>query len=537
MSPRTLIAAVATGLVAVTSGVSGSAGAATTPTAAVPYDVNGDGHRDMLVSAPGDQHDTGLIHVGLGSANGTVVGRSLYRRSAVLVSADFNGDGSADVASSDLGGREVDVDYGDRRHPGATIHQRLTAARQHSQAGAAGPVTDDGGFGYGWSLTAGDFNDDGYADLAIGHPYADVPPSDLVPGGVSTGAAGVVLVRYGSADGLDDSQQLAPGHYEEWNDRSANVDGGVANGDHFGYAVTSGDLNGDGIDDLVVGIPGKAAGDVTAAGAVTEIFGTASGLSADGNTTFSLSTPGIKGEPVQQKDCDEDDGCDLEGENFGAALAAGDIDGDGFADVAVGTPDKVVVPGAHDADGNPGHDGSLSVLFGAPTGLTARNQYVTYNTPGVPGTVAATGAGYARFANELVMGDFNADGRADVAAAAGDHVLVFRGGTSRLRTHHVHRLSGAPLSHGDTVVTGIGMSMLAIDIDGDGADDLLAGAPGATVAGGNGAGAVAWFTGGAGGLAQKRARLLTERRPFGGSNSDDDQFGYVGAQNVFITGD
>jgi len=549
MSPRPFAAAVLTGALAVTGALGSGADAAPTTTPALAYDVSGNGYRDLLVGAPGDSNGNGNIYVGLGTSTGFRAGQSLYRRAQVLVSADFNSDGYADVASSDVSGSGVYIDYGPPRHP-ALRSEDITARRTRSTADATGAVTDDSGFGYGWSLAAGDFNHDGYADLAIGHPYTTVEPIDVSGGPTGpngTGGAGVVLVRYGSATGLDNSENLSPGHYEEWNDRSANVDGGVGGNDHFGYAVTSGDLNGDGIDDLVVGIPGKTVGDIQAAGAVTELFGTTAGLSATGNATFSLATPGVKGEPAQQQDCDEDDGCELEGENFGASLATGDIDDDGFGDVAIGTPDKAVVAGAHDTDGNPGHDGSLSVLFGAPTGMTARSQYITYNTPGVPGSIPAQGAGFDRFANELVMADFNGDGHADVAAAGivnkadggcgCDGVLVFRGNDTRLRSHHVHQLSGAPLQRGDTVISGIGQSMLAIDLDNDRHDDLVAGAPGAFVAGASGAGAVVLFRGGKGGLVQSRSRLLTERRPFGGSNSEDNQFGWVGTQNSFITGD
>lgn len=537
MSPRAFIVGLLSATLAATGLLAAGADAQPTNTPAISYDVNGDGYRDLLVGAPGDNNANGSLYLGLGSPAGFTAGNRLYSRSQVLVSADFNGDGYADIASADIGGRVVTVDYLGHRKGGT---QYLNARRKHSPADAGGSVTDDTGFGFGWSLAAGDFNDDGYSDLALGHPYADVPISDQTSGAVATGDAGVVLVRYGSPNGLDNSGLLSPDHYEEWNDRTANVDGGVGEGDHFGYSVTNGDVNGDGIDDLLVGIPGKTIGDIQAAGAVTEIFGSTSGLSAESNATFSLATPGVKGEPAQQKDCDEDDGCYVEGENFGAALASGDIDGDGFGDVAIGTPDKAVVAGAHDGDGNPGHDGSLSVLFGASTGITARSQYITYNTPGVPGRVATQGAGFARFAAELVMGDFNGDGHADVAAAAGcecQAVLVFRGNDRRLRTHHVHQLSGTPLERHDNVIRGVGTSMLAVDLDNDGRTDLVAGAPGARIAGANAAGAIAVFRGGYGGLVQRRAQLLTERRPFGGSNSNDNQFGWVGAQNTFITGD
>src|SRR5690606_8314692 len=93
------------------------------------------------------------------------------------------------------------------------------------------------GDGFGRSLTTGDFDDDGYADLAIGVP--------------SDNGEGAVNIIYGSADGLD-----AAGD-QRWTQDSAGVLGIAERFDSFGSSLAAGDLDGDGRDDLAIGVPGE----------------------------------------------------------------------------------------------------------------------------------------------------------------------------------------------------------------------------------------------------------------------------------------
>jgi len=114
---------------------------------------------------------------------------------------------------------------------------------------------------FGWSLTKGDFNNDTYEDLAIGIPFEDAKADN----------DGMVMVFYGSITGLKQtgSERL-----------TLNLAGeDYRDDDNFGYTLAAGDFDGDGFDDLAVGVPFK---DRTASkydvGAVVIYYGSTGGL-------------------------------------------------------------------------------------------------------------------------------------------------------------------------------------------------------------------------------------------------------------------
>lgn len=250
----------------------------------------------------------------------------------------------------------------------------------------SGVVIPGSGFSTVWAAAGtgvwADFNGDGFADLAVGALQEDIG---------SVVDAGAVNVIYGSAGGL------AALDNQLWNQNSASIQEIAETSDRFGAALAAGDFNGDGFDDLAVGVPGEGGG-IFGTGAVNVLYGSVSGLSANGNQLWTQDSANIK-DVAEVAD------------GFGAALGAGDFNGDGRDDLAVGVPTEDVNVcsfawcGRADA-------GAVNVIYGSVTGLTAaNNQFWTQDSSGIQGVVGSTeGFGFS-----LATGDFDHDGVADLA--------------------------------------------------------------------------------------------------------------------------
>ena len=305
-------------------------------------DVNGDGFADLMVSATGARGSAGETYLVFGRASGfpseitmtnawldgtngiILAGAALYDQSGISVSGagDVNGDGYSDLLigahGADPGGKSAAgsayLVFGRASGFPSDITMTntwLDGTNGFVLSGAAG------GDGCGVSVSgAGDVNGDGYSDFLVGASAAD-------PGGRS--AAGETYLVFGRTNGFPPEILLT----DTWLDGTNGVIlSGAAADDQSGYSVSgAGDVNGDGIAELLVGAYMADPGGKSAAGSTHLVYGRTNGFPAEIVLTNAW-LDGTNGIILAGAALSDQSGYSVSG--------AGDVNGDGKADLLVG---------------------------------------------------------------------------------------------------------------------------------------------------------------------------------------------------------
>ena len=433
--------------------------------------VSGQDNAGRIIVIPGSENGPRLeeaqVWTGLGLVGSAAEGDRVGRETAA---GDFDGNGYADLAVG-ISHREVFFD-GTTRNDAGVVVVLYSAAGGLGAAGistlhqgAAGieemPEISDR---FGDHLQVGDFNGDGHDDLAVGAFGEDRE----VDGQVVEGA-GVVHVIYGSPTGLRGDANAV---VDDLLLTKESIGGEPIENEQFGSDFAAGDFGRapgtvSPADDLVVGSSGESVAGALGAGAVRVVYGTPTGgISVATAQTFVQSDLG--GSHVSEL-----------GDGFGGALVAGDFDGDGTDDLAVGAPGEDVSIGVVSLDDL----GVVNVLFGHPTQRLTATDAAAVSRFGVAGFFIEDG----RFGDHLTAGDFDGDGRDDLVIAGADTPV---GGLDDVGLVHVtsgraQRTFGPSLTLGQGALgpgiadegDSFGDEVAVGDLDGDGFTDLLVGTP------------------------------------------------------------
>ncbi|BBC34941.1 hypothetical protein SGFS_062350 [Streptomyces graminofaciens] len=339
-------------------------------------DLDGDGYTDLAVGVPSERstasRDIGIVQILWGGSKGLVNGaltvygppegtHGAYRFGSGLAVGDFDGDGKDQLVVTGYAGGQVFAD--------GFTRSKVPARTSLSM----GP--DDAYHGTGMVM-AGDFDGDGDDDLTVAGTN-DIDDDEY---------SGIWLGYYtASAKGLKLTENPST----------------VAS--NARYLRAADDIDKDGYADLITYNTVSSG-----AGAITVHYGAPGGIPKTSRTQ------------VVDQDTEGVPGTNESGDSFGTAVSVGDVDGDGYADVAVGAPSQDV--------GTLAGAGSIWLLKGSSSGLTTTGaQSFTQDTTGVPGAAEANDW----WGSALRLQDLNADNRADLTIAASGEDIFDNGVTER----------------------------------------------------------------------------------------------------------
>ncbi|EMJ60425.1 Ig-like protein [Leptospira sp. P2653] len=342
---------------------------------------------------------------------------------------DINGDGYVDLVTSEYGQGIVYLFYSSGT-TGITITSATTASRT-----IVGVKADL----FGKTVASGDFNGDGFADIAVSAP--------------KSGGIGKVYIFHSN-------ETLGGINTSFYGFANTTLTGALANED-FGSSLATGDMSGDGYTDLVVGAPSTTGG---GKGRIY-VFHSQGGLA--GIATVTVATTGIN---CNINTCNYFKEGAANGDKFGFSLAVGNINGGDYDDIAVGAP------------GNNGgtafaNNGTIYIYYGTGAGLSTPNT-ITNNK-----TTLDSGKG-AQLGYAVAIADFNNSGYPDLLASApflnttlttgyyyGRVELYISSGTSGISNNTLG--NGTRAITGDTWTDLIGTSIAARDLDLDGNADMI----------------------------------------------------------------